>query len=154
MDIHITVNVPAEGGTTATGSATAQVASEAAEEPAGSAWVPLPPDEWEAELDSAPLAEGSVPDVALAPPGLEELEFDLPADAADIGPPPLPPRQADGLSQGDSLPPGLEEASMRWWQLGIETADTAPPDPSEFVTTKKTGRRKSGPGRDAGGDGG
>lgn len=146
MDIQITINVPPESAPAVSGATPVAAAASVAEAPAqrpeaesnGPApWFPAPP-----EVVDDPVSEnGSEFDLAELPPGLEELEFDLGADADDIAPPDISTLGDDAVL-GEALPPGLEELGLSASSMSSDSPDLAPPDPSEFETTKKPQRRR------------
>ena len=144
MDIQITINVPAESAPMVS-EATPVVAAEApaqrpeTESNGPAPWFPAPPE----AFDDPVSESGSVFDLAeLPPPGLEELEFDPGADADDIAPPDISTLGNDAVV-GDALPPGLEELALSASSRGVDSADLAPPDPSEFERAKKKQHRKA-----------
>ena len=143
MDIQITINVPAESAPVVSG-ATPVVAAEApaqgpeTESNGPAPWFPAPPE----AFDDPVSESGSVLELAELPPGLEELEFDPGADADDIAPPDISTLGNDAVL-GDALPPGLEELALSASSRGLDSADLAPPDPSEFETAKKKQHRKA-----------
>lgn len=144
MEIQIIINVPPESAPVVSGPTTvAAAASEAppqrpeAESNGLAPWCPAPP-----EVVDDPVSEnGSEFDLAALPPGLEELEFDLGADADDIAPPDISTLGDDAVL-GETLPPGLEELDLSALSMSSDSPDLAPPDPSEFETAKKPQRRR------------
>lgn len=137
MDIQITINVPSE---TAAAPAAASTPAENAEGQAPTSsvevsragpdevsWFPLPPVH-PAGADE-PSNNGAAPDVALSPPGIEELETDFAADAADIPPPAFLTASHDAFA-GDVVPPGLEELGPGSLPMGSDAPELAPPDPA------------------------
>lgn len=147
MDIQITINIPPESTPVVSGATpvavAAPVAEASAQRPEAESngpvpWFPAPP-----EIVDDPVSEnGSEFDLAELPPGLEELEFDLGADADDIAPPDISTLGDDAVL-GEALPPGLEELGLSASSMSSDSPDLAPPDPSEFETAKKQQRRKA-----------
>lgn len=135
MDIQITINVPSEPAapraastTDATQGETLPSSPEVSGADHGDApWFPAPPGH-PAGTEEFSL-NGSAPDVALSPPGIEELETDFAADAADIPPPEVLTVRHDASSD-DGVPPGLEEIGPGSLPMSSDATDLAPPDPS------------------------
>ena len=149
MDIQITINVPQETASTGPRAPLPATPSsingpppspETSHDPVGTvAWFPAPPED---VGDVGVFSEnGSESGGTSLPSGLEELELEFTADADDIGPPDVFAFSQSAVL-GQVIPPGLEELELTLSAMSSESSDVAPPDPSEFESTKKPQRRR------------